>query len=177
MAPTESTLELRTYAGQRGVDHRVGTSQPVILSRERGNLSNAVLTIDRSQEATVVIAGGKGQEDQRVIAVASDATRMADSPFNVIETFVENSNTDDPATLTATAQAKLRASAPQITLVADVMETAGATRGIHYDLGDLVTVAHRGKQYDARLDVIGVTLGPEGAQEKLQIRSTGGTPA
>jgi hypothetical protein len=40
IAPTESTLNLRTYTTQRGVDRRASTANPVILSQLRGNLAN-----------------------------------------------------------------------------------------------------------------------------------------
>lgn len=173
VAPTEATLELRTYAGMRGVDHRAGTGNPVILSPEAGSLANARLVVDRSQEATVVIAAGSGEGAARLTAVASDPLRMADSPLNRIERFGDYTTIDDAGVLAAKAGSLLRASRPRIEFTADVVETAGATRGIHYDLGDLVTAEFRGQQYDCRLDVIGVTVGGGQQRSTARVRYVG----
>lgn len=171
VAPTESTLELRTYATVRGVDHRASSGQPVILSPEAGSLANCRLIIDRSQEVTFAIAGGSGEKSERLIATSSDPTRMAESVFNRIEQFGDYANVSDAAALQDIADAMVRAGRPRIEFTADVVETDGATRGIQYDLGDMVTAAFRGRQYDARLDVIEVAVGGGGQASRAKIRS------
>lgn len=173
VAPTESTLELRTYTGLRGVDHRAGTGNPVILSPEAGSLANARFTIDRSQEATVVIAAGSGEGTARTTATAIDTLRMGDSPLNRIEVFGDYTNIADAGALAAKADALLRQGRPQIEFAADVVETDGATRGVHYDLGDLVTALFRGQLYDCRLDVIGVTVGGGQQTSRARVRYVG----
>jgi hypothetical protein len=159
VASSETTLELRTYATVRGVDHRASSAQPVILSPQRGSLENCVLTVDRSQEVTAAICAGSGEGTARITATSLDTTRMGESPFNRIEAFGDYTNVSDATTLQDKADALVRAGRPRTEFRADVIETDGATRGIHYDLGDLVTAEFRGQQYDCRLDVIGVTLG------------------
>ena len=77
-APTERTLELRTYAGQRGIDHTADSDNPVILSESRGNLEkNAVLTIDWHDEATFTDAGGSGEVDWRIQTAFAQCARVA----------------------------------------------------------------------------------------------------
>lgn len=171
VAPTESTLELRTYATQRGVDHRAGTVQPVILSPQRGSLANCALTVDRMDEVTVAICGGTGEGVQRLIATSIDTTRMGESPLNRRELFGDYSNISDAAALQDKADALVRAGRPRIEFVGDLQETDGATRGIHYDLGDQVTAEFRQQQYDVRLDVIGVRVGGGAARTQAQLRS------
>lgn len=171
VAPTENTLHLRTYATQRGVDHRATSGQPVILSPENGSLENAELVVDYTDETTFTIAAGQGEGVNRLIATASDTTRMGLSPFGRIERFVDMSNVSDATQLQDEADAALRAGRPRITLTGDLVETPKATRGIHFDLGDLVTVEFRGKQYDCRLDVVKETVSKGGRRSQVQLRS------
>lgn len=171
VAPTETTLELRTYATVRGVDHRASSGAPVILSEDAGSLANCHLTIDRSDEVTVAIAGGAGESTQRLIRTSIDTTRIAESPLNRIEQFGDYSNVSDATALQNIADAMVRAGRPRIEFTADVVETSGATRGIQYDLGDMVTAAFRGAQYDTRVDVIEVAVGGGGQFSRAKIRS------
>lgn len=171
VAPTTSTLELRTYAGQRGADRTVTGGQPVILSEESGTLTDLVLVEDYTGEVTFVVAGGSGVGAARLIATASDATRMARSPFGRIEVFGDYTNIADAATLQDRADALLRAGRPRITMSASLVETDAATRGIHYDLGDILTAQAFGAVYDVRLDVIGVTVRGGQATSRVQLRT------
>jgi hypothetical protein len=171
VAPTEQTLELRTYAGQRGVDRRASTTQPVILSAATGSLENVVLEVDRSEEVTWVSAGGQGEQTARLIATQLDATRMAESVVNRCEQFGDYSNITDATQLQAKADALVRAGRPRITFTADIIETDGATRGVHYDFGDLLTAEARGQQYDVRLDVVQVSLREGKQHQVVQVRS------
>lgn len=171
VAPSESTLELRTYTTVRGVDHTATGAQPVILSVARGNLDNAILTVDRLNEVTFVIAGGTGEGTARKIKTAIDATRMGESPLNRIEQFVDAANIADDAQLQSMADAALRAGRPQITLMADLIETPATTRGVHFNLGDMVTMEHRGQQYDCRLDLIHASYAQGAARTEVHLKS------
>lgn len=171
VATSEQALELRTYATVRGVDHRAGSAAPVILSPESGSLANCRLVIDRADEVTFAIAGGQGEQDARLIATSLDAARMGESPFNRMEQFGDYSNISDAGALQDVADAMVRAGRPRVEFTADVVETDGATRGIHYDLGDMVTGAFRVQQYDCRLDVIEVAVGGGQQSSRAKIRS------
>lgn len=171
VAPTETTLQLRTYATVRGVDHRASSARPVILSPETGSLANCRLIIDRSEEVTFAVAGGGDTQSNRLVRTAIDTTRVAESPFNRIEKWGEYNNITDPASLQDIADAMVRAGRPRIEFSADVVETDGAARGIHYDYGDMLTASFRGWQYDSRLDVIEVAVGGGGQFSRAKIRS------
>jgi hypothetical protein len=146
VAPTETTLELRTYAGQRGVDRRFGTANPVILSPERGNLVNAHLVVDYVEAATFIVAGGQGEEENRLIGTAFDSVRAGVSPFGRIERFRD---------------------------AAGVASQAALTRGIDFDLGDIVTAEspRAGQQFDVRIDMIRETITPDGRSVTCGLRS------
>lgn len=170
IAPTERTLQLRTYAGQRGIDHRVSSGQPVILSEDTGSLTNCVLEIDRSQEVTVAICAGVGPGTNRITATSVDTARMGESPFNRIEAFGDYTTISDAAVLQDKADALVRGGQPRIEFTADVVDTDALTRGIDYDYGDLVTASFQGNQYDCRLDIIGVTVGGGKQQSRARVR-------
>jgi hypothetical protein len=172
VAPSESGLEVRTYTTQRGGDHRASSGQPVILSRDRGNLENARLIIDHSQEATFIIAGGSDTGANRLTATAVDTVRMAASPFNRIERFVDMGNVSDATQLQDEADAALWAARPLVVFTGDLIEGGNTIRGLHFDLGDMVTAEHRQLQYDVRLDTVHVSVGSGGQRSRVLLRST-----
>lgn len=172
-AATESTLELRTYATQRGVDRRSTTASPVILSQSRGNLINTHLVIDYTQEANFIVAGGQGEESERLIGTAFDSTRAAVSPFGRIERFRDATNVSAQAAVDDEADDQLRASRPVILFTGKLVETPALTRGIDFDLGDMVTAEHpqSSQQYDVRIDVIKETIDSSGRRVECGLRS------
>lgn len=173
IAPTESTLELRTYATQRGVDRRASTANPVILSQQRGNLIDAHLVIDYTQAASFIVAGGQGEETARLIGTAIDTTRAANSPFGRIERFRDASTIASQAAADDEADSQLRAARPLILFTGQLVETPALTRGIDFDLGDMLTAEspQSGQQYDVRLDVIRETITSEGRRVACGLRS------
>lgn len=173
VAPTESTLELRTYAIARGVDHRAGTANPVILSEQRGNLEDAELLIDYHDEATFIVAGGSGEKADRLIATQLDATRMGLSPFGRIERFADMANVGDLTSLQDDADGGLREARPLILFTGNLVEAPAFQRGIHYDLGDMLTAEHprTRQQFDVRLDVIREVITKDGRETRRQVQA------
>ena len=173
IAPTESTLELRTYTTQRGVDRRASTASPVILREQAGVLENAQLEIDWHNEKTFVVAGGQGEGAARLIATALDTTRMGVSPFGRVEDFADMSNVADATSLQDDADAGLRNGRPIITFTGDLIETPALTRGIQFDLGDMVTAEdpQSQQQYDVRLDMIHESMDESGRKAQIALRS------
>lgn len=173
IAPSENTLELRTYTTQRGVDRRASSGNPVILREQSGVLENASLEIDWHNETTFVVAGGQGEGTNRLIATALDTTRMGVSPFGRIETFADMSNVADSTSLQDDADSELRYGRPVITFTGDLIETGALTRGIHFDLGDMLTAEdpQTHQQYDVRLDVVTETMNEQGRKSEIKLRS------
>lgn len=162
VAPTESTLELRTYTVIRGVDRRFSSGNGLLFTSSRGNLENAILTVDATEEITMAQAIGSdgtgGGSWYRFAGSAEDDTRMAESPLNRVETIFDSGDAPADGTLTNDSAAAVRAGRPVITAVGDLTETDQCLRGVHFDFGDLVTVEVQGIQYDMRLDQLAVTL-------------------
>jgi len=171
IAPTESTLELRTYATVRGVDHRATSGQPIILREQAGVLENAKLTIDYTNERTFIIAGGQGEQTNRLIQTASDATRMGVSPFGRNEDFRDMSNVSNTTALQDDADAALWADRPLIYFTGNLIETPALTRGIQFDLGDMLTVEdpQTRQQYDVRLDIIHESITNSGGETSRNV--------
>lgn len=176
IAPTESTLELRTYATQRGVDRRVGNTvgnTPLVLSSLRGNLIDAHLIIDYTESASFIVAGGQGEETNRLIGTAFDQARAGGSPFGRIERFRDAANVGTQAAVDDEADTQLRAARPTILLTGELVETPAFTRGVDFDLGDMATAEHpqSGQQFDVRLDMIRETITSAGRRIACGLRS------
>lgn len=173
LAPTESTLELRTYATVRGVDHRASSGQPVILREQAGVLENAELTIDYHDEVTFADAGGSGEKANRLIATTLDQARMGISPFGRKERFIDMSNVDSAAALQDESDAGLWAGRPQVTFTGNLIETPALTRGVQFDLGDMLTAVdpRSQNQFDVRLDVVHETIDAPRRKIEIGLRS------
>lgn len=169
-----SAFRLKTKENSWGVDRRSGTNDQIILSPERGNIENWRIDIDDTEEATVIIAGGYGANNTRVIQTAIDQNRINQSPFGHIEKFVDAPNSPDDASVLSYAQSALRQYETKITFEADLIETPDTTRGIHFDLGDIMTarvrINNQPIQFDCRLDTIYVSVG--GGEQKSRVKLT-----
>lgn len=179
VAPSENTLQWAIFAGQRGADRRLSSGSGLLFASIRGNLDNAILTVDATEEITFVEAGG-AQRD--VVAspdsglsnrIAYDATRMGESPFGRIEAFVDSGNATDLDMILSDAASVLRDGVPRITAVGDLIETDQCIRGIHYDYGDYLTVQIRDQQYDMRLNILEVTVTASGERSIARFEYNG----
>ncbi|KPV52150.1 hypothetical protein SE17_17190 [Kouleothrix aurantiaca] len=161
-------LELRVFAGQRGVD-RTAT---ITLSEAAGTLANSTLTIDYHNEATWAVAAGAGEGVDRLIATQLDATRISASPFGRIERFVDRSNVTDATALQDDADTAVRAGRPTITLTGELRETFRFVRGIDFDLGDLVSAAspETPQTFTMRLEMVRETWNSSGRAQQIGLR-------
>lgn len=170
IAPSEGDLLFQSFTGARGVDRRRGTTNQVILSESNGCLSDVEVEEDRTQEATVVMALGAGNDDLRLVQVAVDTTRMAESPLNRIERVIDTSFVDDTALLNA-ARSGLQAARPRITMSANILQAGRYIRGIHYDVGDIISAEAEDLQFDCRLNLVHVSVGYQNQSETTVLRS------
>lgn len=163
--------QFRTYTGQRGNDHRQqGGSPPLLIGPAYGNLLDAAIEFNHEGEVTYVYAGGQGEEAARAIGTASDATRIALSPFGRREQFIDARMTDDATQLSDEADAALQAGTYKIILSGNLQDTDGFVYGVDYAWGDYLTIGIGAFNADCRLSVVTVTLenGREGIQQTVQ---------
>lgn len=145
-----------TYVGQPGLDHSVqtsrGASTGVLFGLDHGNVSDALLTFDFTQEKNFAYVGGQGQEEDRTIVTVQDATRSRSSAWALNEVFVQATNVRPDANeadnLTAVGEAAIGARRPIATLQATLLDTEAARFGRDWNHGDRVTVEAFGVSVD-----------------------------
>lgn len=171
---TSPPFEFRTYVHQRGVDHRYpGGASPVLLSPDRGNLTDASVTYDWSEEATYVYAGGQGEGQDRIMQTASDDTRIGASPFGRVEHFVDARNGETPAAVTSEAQAELMARRPRVAFQGTLVDTEATAYEVHYGLGDRVTAQFEGELFDCHVMTVHVSVRDGREAIRAQLRYDG----
>lgn len=165
-----NALEFRTYVNQRGVDHSYPNGKPpLLIDPGLANLTEVVRSTDYRDEVSMVYAGGQGEESNRVIQSAGDASRET-GPFSYREKFIDARNSSDANGVLSEAAAELRASRVKRSFSATLLETDGLIYGKHYGLGDVLTPQYQGEAITCRLDAVLVDVdnGEEKITAKLQ---------
>lgn len=152
-----TTLEFRTYVGQRGNDHGSTSNQPVIVSRNARNLEEPEAYEDHLEEYNYIYAGGQGDGAGRVIKTASSNNQYL-SPLNRRELWIDARQCELDDSVTAEAEAGLAANAYKQIFSGRVIDTDGCQYGVHYRYGDIVWAEYRGKGYSAHLSTIHVMV-------------------
>jgi hypothetical protein len=170
VATSLSALEFRTYTGQRGMDHSSDSLDPVLIGPDMRNVGASERADDWSEEISFAIAAGQGTGTDRVVMTAADTARIAESPFGRIEGLTDTRNTDiaNTTAVQAEANALLRAGRGRRTFTASILDTPGATYGLHYGYGDIVAAVVDGDTLDCRIDT--VHIGVQDGQETLDLR-------
>lgn len=166
-----TVLTFVTYTGQRGIDRRASSSQPLLFGPQYRNLAETTIDEDWSSEATYIYAAGQGQGSQRSEATASSSTVIALSPFGRIEQLRDGRTTADATQLQDEADAALYASQARIAVEGAILDAPQATYGIHYGWGDRVTVLVDSYQVDAIIDPVHITLDQRGERRDIRVRS------
>ena len=156
---TGNTPEFRTYIQQRGSDRRAGRAGSIILSPSSGNVGDFSVIDSYTEEATFVYALGPGNLGARMIATASDATKIARSPWGRIETKVEGSNDPVAANLTEEANAALQMSRSRKVVEGSIMQNTRTQYGRDWKFGDRMTFRPNNQwSFDVRVDAVHVTV-------------------
>ena len=123
-----------------GTDHTAGQSinGRVVFSRGFGNLSTLVYTRDSFEYRNVGYAGGAGQDEDRLIYQIGEA-----SGIDRREVFLDCGGAEIDE-LIDTGTAKLAEYAPRVSVEAEVQQGPFYC-GVHYDLGDWVTVEDKSR--------------------------------
>lgn len=132
-------LTMRTWASLYGLDRRVGSLNPLILSPQAGNLDDAEWTRDYTQQSTFIYAGAAGQGSDRIIGTASDTGAINASPFGRKERFVNANQASTQAAADDEAKAALRSYRVKDIITGTIVQNETTIFGVHWGLGDLVT--------------------------------------
>lgn len=132
-------LTMRTWANLYGLDRRVGSLNPLILSPQAGNLDDAEWSRDYAQQATFIYTGAQGQGADRIVGTASDTGAINASPFGRKERFVNANQASTQAAADDEAKAALRGYRVKDVITGTIVQNETTIFGVHWGLGDLVT--------------------------------------
>lgn len=132
-----ATFEFRFYPGQRGTD-RTAT---VVFSQDYGTIGNITYEYNQAEWDTVAIVGGEGEGVSRQLAVRTGGgydINTANFEFFVDAKDVKTGTNG----LNARGDARLVERRIVENFDFDVLQTPSTYYGVHYFLGDLVTVQY-----------------------------------
>jgi hypothetical protein len=171
VSKTPGKLEFRTYANQRGNDHRATSTSPLLVGRDAKNITDFHMRFSHAGEVTYAYTGGSGDAATRPIGTGYDAVRMAVSPFRRIERFIDGLNTVYVSELNAEADAQVRANRPRVTVDGTIVQTPSFLYGLHFKWGDYLTLADRNRSFDIRLPAVRVQV--TGGKETITAKFRG----
>lgn len=162
---SESEFEFRTRVGQWGMDRSDNLSSAFLqFGPEWGNLENALLEYDYTEEVTVAYAGGQGEQSEREIVEVEDATRSGRSPINRREAFADARSDALTAGVTAAARRRLTDGRPRLRFRGDLLDTEQARYQRDWKFGDKLPVTFRGRQFAGPVLAVQVGVDREGKE-------------
>ena len=158
-------MRFDTYTNQPGDDK---TNQ-VFFGETWGNLSNAELEYDYSEEENYITAGGQGEESDRVTADASSTSLINLSVFNRREAFEDARNETTAAGLQDRADKRLREGKPKTRFGGLLLDTEQTRYGTDWSFGDRVTAIYNNIQFDGLINAVRFRL-EESGLERIEAR-------
>jgi len=157
-------LCFQTYFGQRGANRCFPDAgdNAVLIGGDTGNLEDALLVYDYTNEATVIYVGGQGEGNQRRMVAFGDNARIAASSFGRIEKFIDARGSDTIDQLILQANEELNNAAPKVTFTGKIIDKANSRYGIDWFWGDLVSVSHYGLSFPALVKAVSVSYDDNG---------------
>jgi len=159
---TDIQFKFRTMTGQPGADL---TSLGVVFSEGRGNLRNAYLEYDYSEERTYVYGLGEGEEDGRNIQVASDTDRINESYWGRKEDKINAVMQTTNNGVEGEARTRLESKRPLIRAGGEALDTATFRLGVDWKPGDKVRAKYGTREFDAIIPVLSVSVASNGKED------------
>lgn len=169
----EKRFIFRTFQNQYGKNRGDGL---FIFSPYRGNFADPKMTIDRSEESNIMYSMDK---DENIVA-GINRRRAYDSIFNIREAisipeikekYYKRSPKTSPNSynmLKADAFMELRRRLPRVVIEGKAVPTPQSIRGIHWDVGDIVTCEFRGFRDNYRITAVNVSVTNNNITEDVQ---------
>jgi len=162
-------FEFRTYIDQPGQDRTYDSNNPIIFSKEWGNLANPMLRYDYTREINYVYGGGQGEESDRVISEQYDTARIGTSVWNRREAFTDARNETTVTGVANKAKEVLRENVPVIRFTGILLDTPQTRYGVDWFFGDKVEISYRGIQFQGVAKALRIRLDKEG-NEILEVK-------
>ncbi len=157
-----STTGLDSATGLNGAGNA-----PVVFSLVYGNMAAPEYSLNRAQEVTAVISMGEGLSSNRLLALRTDAARIAESTWNLCESSRGASNEYTTAQLESGGDAFLEDNQAKESFIYKVMQIPGCLYGKDYFLGDLVTARY--KAIERNKKIVGVNITLEAGKEDISV--------
>lgn len=165
VVPTSETqVEFRTRTNEWGRDRTADTGTGLIFGVEYGNMENPHFTEDYTAEINVVYGLGQDDGPARSVQTAEDTARSGLSIWARSEASVNASSEPTDAGVLAAARARVIAGRPRLAFTADLLSVPGAVYGKDWDFGDRVTCTYDGRQFDALVRAVTVSVNETGAE-------------
>jgi hypothetical protein len=146
---SDTAFTFRTFANRRGMNHRSDSGQAVHIGARYGNLTQPRWQHDRTGEVNAVLKvfqPGNG-------GFVTDAFRIGEAPLNRREDAVILG--DDGG---GEPEARLNEGKPKPRFSGKIQDTPTCRFGLHWDLGDELTVDYLEKQYNCRVTGVAGTM-------------------
>ena len=166
MVPYVAGYEFRWYDGQLGTDRSTTT----LFAVERGNMADPVYELDNRAEQTIALVGGQGEGADRNVVVRQGSGY---SITNDIEHFLYATHIVTTAGLESEGDRYLLNHESINSLVFSILQTYSTQYGLHYFLGDKVTIRNPFTLVDSvgKVTAVTITLLPY-SPEKIEISIT-----
>jgi len=164
------TFRFETYTGQPGQD----VSDRVVFDEARGNMRDAELEYDYTDEVNYIYAAGQGVEDERQIEQVYDDDRYNQSIWGRIEGEADSRNESGNGVRESGRDA-LNEGRPKIRFSAVPTDTTGTRFGIHWNVGDKVQARYLNRQFYSIISAVSISLNNNGEEQvdaRLDFEST-----
>ena len=162
ISSSEIGFEFQTFTNQRGQDRTYDSNNPIMFSKEWGNLSEPILRYDYTREANFIYAGGQGEGDYRELAEASDDARIGTSVWNRREKFADARNEATSDGVANKAEEVLRENVPLKRFTGKLLDTPQARYGVNWFFGDKVEISYRDIQFQGIVRALRIKMDKEG---------------
>lgn len=140
---------------------------PVIFSINHENVSSITYTRDHTQEINVIYMLGQGDLSTRDVYVYSNPAGAAMSPWNRTEVSRPATTQEYEYQIGEAGHSILEENRYKETFTFQPMKTTSCLYGVHYFLGDIVTVRH--VDVEKNLHIIGIKVGFNESVETIEL--------
>jgi hypothetical protein len=160
------SLEFRTKTGQPGADL---TATGLVFDQERGNLSDAYLEYDYTDEVNYVYAGGSGIAAMQDIQQVYDATRYGASQWARCEGYADACKQSESNGVREVGRAALEKGKPIRRFGGIPLDVRGCRFGKDWNWGDKCRARYRGAEFEAIIEAVVIGVDDKN-QEKIQAK-------
>jgi hypothetical protein len=160
------SLEFRTKTGQPGADL---TTTGLVFDQERGNLSDAYLEYDYTDEVNYIYAGGPGPGAAQDVQQVYDATRYGVSRWARCEGYIDARNQAESNGVREVGRAALENGKPIRRFGGIPLDVRGCRFGKDWNWGDKCRARYRGAEFEAIIEAVVIGVDDK-SQEKIQAK-------